>query len=310
MIKKALLSMCIITIFLSMVVFPISAYSNTLIFQDDLDDVSGTDEDNISDKSDVDIDQIICEQDERDVTYSLKLNGGVFQESVLSIYIGGVVTTGTMYVIVLGEGDSGDYQCLIYSQDLLTYEENEIDGQCSGIGEETLTVTFRLLSSDEKCISAFATIIEGTTTDYYQDDYNAGIFESDFPVTITTDSDYSANVTESISFEASVDGGDSSDYNWDWIIADDDGDVVAKLSGQNVDKAFNIPGQYTGTVYSYDDAGNMGMEYFNIEILGSSTSGETGGDNDNPTSGLLFFAVLIIAIVIIGVAVVFFVLRR
>lgn len=305
MTKRTLVSIGLILSIISLSFSSVSAASDTLTITDGLDDVIDESGENVS-YPDVDIYQIICEQDGENVELSLKLApGGSIKESISSLYAIGLITSHAIYIGGLGDDGKGNIAFEIIATSSITEEDSTIAGQYSGFDTDTLTLTFKLMDDDERIISAFASVgyivnlLSGTM---YYDDLNLEGEESIFP---DAGGPYSGKTKETITFTGSLDEGDPSDYEWIWMI---DG-TSNVLEGLNPTYKFLVPGTYSGTLYVYDSMGNYGIDYFDIEITGTS-SGDGGVSGDDGGSGILIFIAIIVIVIIAGIAVVIYLMRR
>ena len=177
-----------------------------------------------------------------------------------------------------------------------------------GVGTNTLTVTFNLIKNIERIITCSAMTID------IQGYLDYSIYEEEqenmiYPDAGGKDGVYEAKVGETVEFNGSLENGlNPSDYEWLWVIDDE---ANRLLEGQNPTHVFNIPANYSGTSYVYDSEGNYGMDDFVLTINASTTGGGTGtGGSSFSGSGLIMFIVLLAVIVIAGVAVIIYIIRR
>lgn len=312
MMKKILLSMILIMSLLIASINPVNAQSNTLTITDDINDVFGVfgeeeTETNLS-RPNVDIYQVICEQDGKDVSLSLKLApGGVIQNSVTSIYIIGVVTTGGYsYNVVFGETEDGSTKWMVIATPILVEGgERELNCQIAGMNTDTVTVSFSLLKSYEKCISAFAAVREIVSTSGY---YGDELYPEFYPVgnlVIDAGGPYTGKKGKTINLTGTIENGDPSDYEWVWVIEE----TNTVLEGVNVSYTFKVVGNYTGILYAYDSNGNFGMDDFTVDI---SSPGSSGGSSSNNGGGGTpgFEIIILLASLAIVVLLVTFLLRK
>jgi hypothetical protein len=143
------------------------------------------------------------------------------------------------------------------------------------------------------------------TEEGYSDEVNP--LDEEFFIEVDSGDTYTGKIGETIQFNGSLDQGDSSDYEWLWVI-EETNDVLGGMGETNPSKVFNSPGTYNGNLYVFNENGVYGGENFLVTITGSQSGGN--GDDDGGGSGLTTFLILVIIIVIIGIAVVFFVMRR
>ena len=160
MIKKMLPVMILVISLLASSFPSASAQSSILTITDDINDVTGEEEGNLS-RPNVDIYQVTCEQNGKDVSLSLKLApGGVIQNSTTYGYVMGVLTTGGYaYTVSFGELIVESNSWMVVATPLVGEGDDiELDYQVSGMNTDTVTISFNLLKSYEKCISAYVMV--------------------------------------------------------------------------------------------------------------------------------------------------------
>jgi len=111
-----------------------------------------------------------------------------------------------------------------------------------------------------------------------------------------------AKVANKASFTSSVSEGNSPyEYQWDF---NNDGEVDS--TSANPSYTYTEIGNYTIVLSVEDSIGNIGEEYFSIQVLSADANinGEDGG------SGVLVFFAIVILVIIVGIAAVFYVLKR
>jgi len=284
--------------------------SNTITVSDATDDVVYINENTNETVSrpNLDISEVKCIQNGREVELQLKIANGAIQNNPLFLYTFILITTHDEYWIYFydedtnGEVDKNEW-FIEGSQ-----ETNIAVNDYSGIGGKTLTVSFDLPNRFEKCISVAGITSETATGgsmgygDYAPEDFLTGekLLEPD------AGGPYTGKAGESITFSGSI-AGDAAKYTWLWQYDEN----RAMLEGQNPTHVFNIPGNYSGTLYVYDSEGNYGMDDFVLTINASTTGGGTGtGGSSFSGSGFIMFIVLLAVIVIAGVAVIIYIIRR
>ena len=301
MIKK-MLPVMILVISLLAPSFPsASAQSSILTITDDINDVTGEEEGNLS-RPNVDIYQVTCEQNGKDVSLSLKLApGGVIQNSMTYGYVMGVLTTGGYaYTVSFGELIVESNSWTVVATPLVGEGDDiELDYQVSGMNTDTVTISFNLLKSYEKCISAYAMVYEFSLSKSYIDEVYFDRFYSGGNLVIDAGGPYSGKKGKTINFKGTIEDGNISDYKWVWLIQE----TNTVLEGAEVSYTFKIAGNYTGILYAYDSEGNFGMADFTVDITLPESSGQTNG-NDDETPG--FEITLLIA----GIAILFLLLRK
>ena len=286
--------------------------SNTITVSDATDDViyiSEEGENETVSRANLDISEVKCIQNGREVELQLKIANGAIQNNPLSFsYIFILITTHDEYWIYFSDEDTNGEvdknEWFIEGSKETSISANDY----SGIGGKTLMVSFDLPNRFEKCISVAGITSETATGgltgygDYAPEDFLTGekLLEPD------AGGPYTGKAGESITFSGSIDG-DATKYTWLWQYDEN----RAMLEGQNPTHVFNIPGNYSGTLYVYDSEGSYGMDDFVLTINASTTGGGTGtGGASFSGSGLIMFIVLLAVIVIAGVAVIIYIIRR
>ena len=301
MIKKILPLMILVISLLAASIPSASAQNSILTITDDINDVAGEEEANLS-RPNVDIYQVTCEQDGKDVSLSLKLApGGIIQNSTTYGYVMGVLTTGGYaYTVSFGELIVESKNWMVVATPLAGEGEDiELDYQVSGMNTDTVTISFNLLKSYEKCISAYAMVYEFSLSKPYIDEVYFDRFYSGGNLVIDAGGPYSGKKGKTINFKGTIEDGNISDYKWVWLIQE----TNTVLEGAEVSYTFKIAGNYTGILYAYDSEGNFGMADFNVDITLPKSSGQTNGNGDE-TPG--FEITLLIA----GIAILFLLLRK
>ena len=222
--------------------------------------------------------------------------------------------TGTtvQYVINI-ETDQNNFYSIDYINNNCTLDGvEEIDYTVSG---PVLTATFDLENTSENIteISATTVALDFNTISDIKMYFDAAPDSSLFLVEASADP-VTGETGESIEFT-----GDAYDelgvtqtpytYTWDF----DDG--TGTHTGQSISHSFQYAGTYTVELTVEDSLGSQATDTFDITITqGSGGNGDPGngnGDNgDDEDSGLLLFVGIIGIIVIVGIAVLVFVIRR
>jgi len=290
----------------------VSAEIDNIVVKDKLNDVDdGSDVNNINRPS-MDIHSVSCEKDGKTVTLALKLNGEFYSSSdEIFIYTFALVTIRNAYLAIYTNFDESTGELLDEATFTLVDEnEKEVAHEDPTLDTNTLSVTFNLQNSKDRIIYCFSEMVMEASLISQE-----GYFDSLLPILedeesfIDVDSGgpYSGKTGDTILFNGSLDEGDSSDYEWLWTI-DQTNDVFGGIGETNPSKVFNSPGEYDGNLYLVNESGAVGGAYFLVTITGSSSGGN--GDDDGGGFGLTTFIILIVIIAIIGVAIVFFVMRR
>jgi len=186
-------------------------------------------------------------------------------------------------------------------------ESEEADYEKDG---STLTVTFDLDSAAE----TLETII--VTSSYMKFDWDAlmsgemedtsgmELYMDMAPnvISVSINAPSKSKTEQSVSFSAELEDGTAPfEYEWDF----DDGATSTEASPTH---KYSVNGTYYPSVIVTDAEGNIGTGFITIEIT---------KDNDDPTppttpvnNGLLVFIALIAIVIVVGVAVVIYVMRR
>ena len=285
----------------------VNAYSATIIIDDEINDVIHEDaEGNILENQsypNVDIDELKCVQTDRKVEITLKLEqAGKIESSLLTYYMITLVTT----------DEDGGYM-LLYSSEIAAELEGTdpiwiMDGKgewitplsFSGVGTNTLSVSFNLKSSNERAISIEALVAKEMPDGSSYFDMAPNDFDESTTMNLEPNAGNSYNTTvgETLQLSGSLAEGDPSDYTWLWIIDD----TSIQLEGQNPTRVFIAKENYTGILYVYDGQGNWGMDYFEINVLAKSSSQNGDGGNDQPGFELI--------VVIAAVAIALLIFRK
>jgi hypothetical protein len=196
---------------------------------------------------------------------------------------------------------------------ILTTSESVYDviygaGDCTLNGEETdcvingniFSVTFDLDTSYETF-----DLISAETAEYSDE----GIFFDSAPdyftLDVSIDAPSEGKIGEMIDLSGIVDGG-TAPYDWEWDLGDGN-----FSSGQNLTHVYTEAGTYDIQLAVLDSEDNGGVEIFSITITnGVNKSEDKNNQKESSDSGLIIFVGLIVIIVIAGVAVLVYVLRR
>jgi len=299
MIKKILSTIVLIISLLIISINSVTAQSNTLTITDEINDVAGEEETNLSHHPNIDIYQVICKQDGKDVTLSLKLApGGIIQNSTAYGYAMGVVTTGGYaYTIAFGELLVGSNEWMVAATPLTGEgDDRELDCQVSGINTNTVTVSFDLLKTNEKCIFVSAMAYE--SLNYVDDLYFTDRFLTLGNLEIDAGGPYTGEKGKAINFKGTIEGGNASDYEWVWLIEE----TNTVLEGAETSYTFKIAGNYTGILYAYDLDGNFGMVDFTVDISSPGTSsGGNGGNGGGGTPGFEIITLIAAIAILISI---------
>jgi len=314
MIKKTMISILLFVGLVSMT-FTVSAADQTLTIKDDLDDVYDAYNEEYVSKLDFDIFEISAEKTGKEVTLKLKLKeGGIIQESSLAsinLYSIALITTGDTYaatyvgdnLIDLFAGQDGfedlddeeGLEQLSYACSVETSKEVIDVETYSGGGQNILSITFDLYSSDEELINLQADVYQMMllSSEIYEDD----LYPNDlYPESGGDSGKYYIEAGGTVNLIGDLEEGDPDDYNWAWVL-DDSGGV---LKGQTASKKFSIPKNYSGTLHVYSDDGTYyGVTQFFVQVNQTGTNNNNNGENNQPGFELVIFIGAIIAALVI-----------
>jgi len=165
----------------------------------------------------------------------------------------------------------------------------------------TLTVIFDLKNKDETYAGLDAATMEMSLSGAYTDDFYD--YPEELAVSISAPS--TGKVGQSISFSATVSGGTSYEYVWDF-----NEDSITDSAEKTTTYTYQQEGTYTVSLIVNDTStGNIGYDESTITITASGTSGGSS-DKKSDGSGFLPFIILVVVIVVAGIAVVVYVMRR
>ena len=272
----------------------VSAADVTLTVDDDENDVIDMSTLKTVSRPNIDIKEVTCIQDGNEVELKLKLvEGGIIQDAELIVYFFYLTTSDHGYEI-----GYANKECLVTDED-----GNEIDVEdCSGSGENELQVTFMLTSSDEECSDISGStfeIVDLGTYEYYVD--SAPDEYLDF-LEVDAGGPYSGQAAKQVQFSGSA-GEGTPPYTYQWDFGDG-----GTSDSQNPKYTYEKAGTYEVYLLVIDSEEKQGFSYTTANITaGSSANGDSDSGSD---SGLIMFIVIIAIIVIAGVAVLVYVIRR
>lgn len=173
-----------------------------------------------------------------------------------------------------------------------------------------LTINFDL-DDEEETIVEISVItqymsLDLTNIDFESEtgDYGLEYYIDMYPnmLEVEIDGPSKAKVANKASFTASVSEGNAPyEYEWDF---DEDGETDS--TSASADYTYSETGNYTVTLTVTDSEGNVGEQYLPVQVLSANAviDGEDGG------GGMLVFFAIVILVIIIGIAAVFYVLKR
>jgi len=238
---------------------------------------------------DIDIKEVSCEKNGKEITLSLKLvDEGQIQETDEYAYMIALTTDIEEYTALYSQGE-----CEVSDSSFNILE----DFDYSIVDGNEFQVTFDLSSSDEDCVSILGTTI---SPEFFID-----ICPNEEFLDVDTGGPYTGKPGEPIQFSGSVEGS-SSDYEWYWDFGD--GEISEE---ENPTHIYDEPGTYDVSVYVIDEVNaNEGVGITTATI--TTNSGTSNGDDksDDTGSGLIMFIALIAIIAVAGIAVLIYVIRR
>ena len=306
-IKLALSLIFIIMLVTSMCPINAATIERNIKIKDPNCDVLKTDEENPVCYYDVDITNITCVQTGRRVDIEFKLaEGGIFKKTLDTIYSAELYTTSDLdfgyYLIMYGAAISEYFQdvesdVVVFSLESIANNKS-LDVISESIEKNVLSVSFNLENSYERILD-IALVIEKTVGNISYSDQapDEDVYENIGSLEITSGGEYFLDAGQTVQLQGNLVEGNPSDYEWLWIF--EDGSIV--LEERTPAHKFNIPGDYMGTLYAYDDEGNWGMDYVSVTV-NETSSGSGGGGNNQPGFELI--------IVIGAVAIALVILRR
>lgn len=203
-----------------------------------------------------------------------------------------------IYYNVLLATDSNEYD-IIYINKVVNLSNNAEDVSYDIDGSD-LELSFSLDSNEEVYDSLIILTAEfSSMTEFYADEFTSEEIQT---FDVDADGPYEGSVGETIEFSGSVDGG-VSPYEWEWDL---DGDFITDSTDRNPTWTYDSAGEYDITLTVTDSFGDQGFDFTSVEITGSSNGGD-GSSNGTP---LILFVALIVVIVIAGIAVLVYVIRR
>jgi len=265
---------------------------NIFTVNDDLDDVMTDYEENVS-YPDTDIKKITINRDNDEVELILELNDdGDIPTSGIPLFIIYIITTANVYETYYGIADESLTK--IDAMVMAETEENLVKSHT--VNDNKLTIVFDLLESYERIIGLEAFITWGeslSSTGHYDEINPEG--EYVFP-SIDAGGPYNVLAGDKTTFNGELDSGSPDDYTWIWTI--DDTSITKE--GQSAQHTFLISGEYTGTLYVFNDQGQYNIDTFEVQVNGTGTNGNN--NNDGPGFEIL--------IVIVAFAVALIILRK
>jgi hypothetical protein len=304
-IKLALSLIFIIMLVTSMCPINAATIERSITIKDPSCDVLKTDEENPVCYFDVDITNVSCVQTGRKVDIEFKLaEGGIFKKTLDTIYSAELYTTSDLdfgyYLIMYGAAISEYFQdiesdVVVFSLESIANNKS-LDVISESIDNNVLSVSFNLENSYERILD-IALVIEKTVGNISYSDQapDEDVYENIGSLEITSGGEYFLDAGQTVQLQGNLVEGNPSDYEWLWIF--EDGSII--LEERTPTHKFNIPGDYMGTLYAYDDEGNWGMDYVTVTV-NETSSGSGGGGNNQPGFELIIaIGAIAIALVIL-----------
>ncbi|KYK32235.1 MAG: hypothetical protein AYK22_01760 [Thermoplasmatales archaeon SG8-52-3] len=294
--KKILIAGLIICAYLIAATSTVMAADETKVFYDGsgdvIDETGGTN----PDITDIDFDEITYQKEDDQVTLELEFVGNIKKSSGLLLTLE-LETSENLYTYAYFNvgGLEEEYG-------IVTTEEGDedLDITITGFDTKKLTFKFNLISDDEDYVSM--AIYTAKVNEQMEDPYY-DIYPNILTIQVTIDGPSEGKVDEAIQFFGEANGG-KEPYEWEWHF---DEDLEIDSSEQNPEFTFDAPGEYEVQLFVTDNEGNIGFNTSTIKINGGSTNGDGNSGEESP---LLLFVGLIVIIVIVGIAVVVYVVRR
>ena len=294
MIKKILTAGLVICAFLIAATLPVMAADETKTINDGTGDVIDGTGKTAPEITEIDFDTITYERDDTDATLEIEFVGTIKKSSGIFI-TAGLVTSENEYSFIYVNFAGMEEQ---YGSVITEETEDEIDFTLTGFGTQKLTISFELLSDDEDYDSIMVyTGMMGEENEY------TDVYPNIITFDVIIEGPTQGKVGESIQFSGSTTGG-IGPYEWEWYIDDD---LDSDSSEQNPSFEFDEEGEYEIECYVTDSQDNVGFNVTTITISSGSTNGNNGDDGEAP---ILLFVGLIVIIVIAGIAILVFVIRR
>ena len=299
MIKRILMAVLMVCSLFIISMSSVIAADETETTTDDVDDVLDSTLNEVS-RPNVDIISITCIKDGENLELQLKLaESGKIQNLESFLYIIYLVTSENLYTAAYELGGCS----------VIDLEYNEMNGTvCSGEGTDTLVISFDLHSSDEDCLFVYGMSYETTDDEEYFDPAPT----EDVPFFYDANFPNEGVVGENIDFSSDIFGGNPP-YTFTWKFGDGE-----TSNEQNTTHVYDEVGTYKAIVIVTDENGYSDIYYGTIDITANGNGdgdddvdgdGDTGTD-DSSNSNILLFVVAIGIIVVAGVAVLIYIIRR
>jgi len=283
MMKKTMIIGIIAFSLLAATTFSVKAEDQTYTLSDDVGDVYDELGELHPEIENIDIKQVTFTKEDIQVSVEFEFVGILEESDTLSVVFFLITSKDSYYTGGYSAGEA-----IVYN-----IESGDLDVTVSGFGTNKVTFTFELTDEDERCTSLIGLTEIEIDEVTYGDEALAALLE------VAIGGPSTGKTGEGIDFTASVEGG-IEPYTWGWDF--DDGETSTE---QNPTHEFTEPGVYNVTVFIDDGLGIIwGSNSTTITIEAG-----TGGDSSSG-SGLTIFIALIAIIVVAGVAVLVYFIRK
>jgi len=286
MMKKTMIIGIMAFIILAATTFSVKAEDQTYILSDDVGDVIDTNSGDVHPEiEDIDIKQVTYTKEDKQVSIEFEFVDDLEESDDLEIaFI--LITSQDTYIVAYSLG----------AVEGINSEYSIIDVSIFGFGTNKLVASFELSDDDERYVSLTAYIDQAVGDDLYED-----IVSDLEALEVTIGGPTEGKTGENIQFSGSVEGG-MEPYYWEWDF-NDDGETDSE--SQNPKFKFTEPGTYNVTVFLFDSLDAWGSNTATITIEAG-----TGDGDSSSGSSLTMFIVLIAIIVIAGVALLVYFIRK
>jgi len=308
MIKFASGLILIIMLLTSMCPVNAATIERNITITDDIDDVVDELDYEPANYPNVDIANGTCIQTGKRVDLEFRLvENGSFEKSFTSAYTIILITTSSTggYFIMYGgivdqfkpflfpDAEIGDV--LVMGGDSFTEEDaTPIDVISESVEKNILSVSFNLDNSYERVLTLVAeAAISPDNISTYSDQAPESEDVDTGNLVITAGGDYFADPGQTIQLQGNLVEGNSADLEWLWVFDDS----LISLEEKTPNYKSNIPGNYEGTLFAFDDEGNWGSDDFTVTV--NETSSNNGGGNNNQPGFELVVVIGAIAIALI-----------
>ena len=235
--------------------------------------------------------------EEKNATLSLEVKGKIEE-------LAGDGLAYSSYQLMLRTTNS-NYSITFYNESYIVAEADgdEINVDYGKDKDNTrINFDFQLKSSDEtfKDMHALTADFNLSNFKYYVD-----IVPNPVELDVEINAKSSVEVGKKVDFSVVMGNEGSRPYTWQWDFGDDTTGAV-----KNPTHTYTSPGEYTVTVTVGDEYGNYGKATHTIEVY--ETGSGDGGENEDSvdTPNMMIFLGVIAVIVIVGIAILFYVIKK